>query len=86
MPTLYQIILIALATAFIVLLLNKTERRYKLRDWFDLKGINLVAKMLDCDFCLCFWVSVALTIFAAAKDPTLIFIPIYSTPIARFLL
>lgn len=86
MPTLYQIIMVALAVAFIVLLLTKTGWRYELRDWFDLKGISLIAKMLDCDFCLCFWASVLLTAFIAFKEPSLIVIPIYSTPIARFLL
>lgn len=86
MSTLYQIILVALATAFIILFLNKTEWRYELRDWFDSKHISLIAKMLDCDFCLCFWISVFLTTFIATKDPSLIFTPFYSTPIARYLL
>lgn len=78
--------MVALGAAFIILFLNKTNWRYKLRDWFDRMQSPLIAKMLDCDFCLCFWVSVLLTAFVAYKDPTLIFIPIYSTPIARFLL
>lgn len=92
MSEVYQIIalaiLISLIVAFIVLFLNKTTIRYKLRDYADLYKVSLIAKMLDCDFCLCFWLAVVLSIFVFLLFGNLLFlfIPILSTPISRFLL
>jgi len=92
MPTLYQIIIFSLLTAFLILYSNKTGIRYKLRDYIDLhfnnKFSNLFSKMLDCDFCLCFWLNLILAIIAIImlQNPNLFFIPVFSTPISRFLL
>lgn len=61
MPTIYQIIIITLAVAFIVLVLDKTSLRYRLRDKCDSKGLNILAELLDCDFCLGFWLAVILS-------------------------
>ena len=88
MPTIYQIILVALITAFIILFLNKTELRTKLRDFFDSKKINLLAELIDCDFCLSFWIClcVALGFMLLSYELTFIFTPFFATPITRFLL
>ncbi len=88
MPTIYKIIIIALLVAFIILFANKSEIRIKLRDFCDEHKMPLIAKMLDCDFCLSFWAGVILSIaFAiATKDISCILIPFLSTPITRFLL
>ena len=88
MPTLYQIIVVALATAFIVLFANKSEIRIKLRDYFDIKRIKLLADMLDCDFCFSFWTSlvIAITLVTITLDFSYIYVPVFSTSITRFIL
>lgn len=88
MPTLYQIIFLTLLTSFILLLLTKTGVRYWLRDFYDSVGFSKIAKMLDCDFCFSFWLSlvVAMLLALMQKDLTWIATPIFSTPLIRILL
>ena len=88
MPTVYQIILLALLAAFILLLLTKTGWRYALRDYYDLTGFSRIAKMLDCDFCFSFWLSLVLATFLAIlhRDLAWVITPIFSTSLTRFLL
>lgn len=87
MPTIYQIIVLALIAAFIVLVMSKTEIRYKLRDWCDEKGLKQIAKMFDCDFCFGFWsaVAVAVVITIVTADIGWLISPFLSAPITRFL-
>lgn len=87
MPTIYQIVILALITAFIVLVMSKTEARYKLRDWCDEKGLKQIAKMFDCDFCLGFWsaVAIAIVITIITADIGWLTAPILSAPLTRFL-
>lgn len=88
MPTVYQIIILALLTSFILLFLTKTGYRYTLRDFYDLAGFSKIAKMLDCDFCFSFWLSLGLATFLAIlhRDLAWVITPIFSTPLTRFLL
>jgi hypothetical protein len=95
MPTIYQIIYIVLITAFIILWSMKTEYRYKVRDFFDIqfnrtgkKYFKLISDMLDCDFCLSFWVSLVIAALIAiiTFDFSWLLIPFMSTPLIRFLL
>ncbi len=87
MPTIYQIIVLALIAAFIVLVMSKAETRYKLRDWCDEKGLKQIAKMFDCDFCFGFWsaVAVAIVITIVTADVGWLVSPFLSAPITRFL-
>lgn len=87
MPTIYQIIVLALIAAFIVLVMSKTEARYKLRDKCYEKGLKQIANMFDCDFCFGFWsaVVVAIVITTVTADIGWIIAPILSAPITRFL-
>ena len=87
MPTIYQIIVLALIAAFIVLVMRTTETRYKLRDWCDEKGLKQIAKMFDCDFCLGFWsaVAIAIVITVITADIGWLTTPILSAPLTRFL-
>lgn len=87
MPTIYQIVILALIAAFIVLVMSKTEARYKLRDRCDEKGLKQIAKMLDCDFCFGFWsaVVVAIVITIVTADVGWLVSPFLSAPITRFL-
>lgn len=88
MSEIYKIIMVALAAAFTILVLTKTGLRDKTRDAFDIKRIVFMAKMIDCDFCLSFWLSLSICVSAAIStgDNTWLVIPIFSTPITRFLL
>lgn len=88
MPTLYQIIIVALIAAFIILYANKSEIRIKLRDFCDEHKLSLIAKMFDCDFCLSFWTSLAISIVIAliTKDTEYLLVVPLSTPIIRFLI
>jgi hypothetical protein len=87
MPTLYQIILIALFSAFVELFMSKSGVRYWLRDQCDDIDFTIIAKMLDCDFCLGFWLSVIISIAMVliTLDPSYIYVPLFATPIIRFL-
>ena len=78
MSEIYKIVMVALSAAFTILVFTKTGLRDKLRDAFDVKCIAFMAKMIDCDLCIS---GAILT-----GDITLLVIPIFSTPITRFLL
>ena len=88
MSEIHKIILTALIVAFAILVLTKTGLRDKARDAFDLKGIKFMAEMIDCDLCLSFWLSVCTCISTAiySGDISWIYVPVFSTPITRFLL
>ena len=87
MPTLYQTIIIALIAAFAILFLGKTGLRTKLRDLCDKAKLSLIAEMLDCDFCISFWVCALLVIIAylLGYDINLI-IFICAPPITRYII
>ena len=87
MPTLYQIILIALFSTFVELFMSKSGFRYWLRDQCDNIDFTIIAKMLDCDFCLGFWLSVIISIAMVliTLGPSYIYVPVVATRIVRFL-
>jgi len=87
MSTLHQTIIVALLAAFIILLLGKTGIRTKLRDFHDKIGIHIVAEMLDCDFCLSFWMCFIITLcmWRLCWEPHA-FVIFCAPPITRYLL
>lgn len=88
MPTIYQIIITALIASFLILFATTSNIRYLIRDWCDVKKLSLIAKMLDCDFCFSFWANFIIAVILAIimQDTSYLFIPMFSTPITRFLL
>lgn len=88
MPTIYQIIIVALLVAFIVLATSISGIRDKARDWCDKYNAPIIAKMLNCDFCFSFWtgILISLVLVMITKDASYMIIPILSTPITRLLL
>lgn len=82
MPTLYYVI--PLLSAFIILLIGKVG----LRDYIIAHSSKLISKLFDCDFCLSWWTSVALTLVAYifVGDTNLFIIPFIATPIIRVLI
>ena len=87
MSEIHQIVIVALLSTFIVLFIGKTGLREKMRNHFDSIGATLIASMLDCDFCLSFWVCLILSItfWIIFKDMSIV-VPICATPITRYLL
>lgn len=81
---LIDIIIIALISAFIILLITKIG----LRDFVIEQGPKLISKMFNCDFCLSFWANVFVAFFMAAVLGflPLIAVPIFATPITRILI
>lgn len=86
MPTLYQIILVALGTTFIIIFLTKTLLRDKLRDFFDNHKLNILAELVECDFCFGFWAAFVISIILAifSQDSRCLFIPLFASPLIRF--
>ena len=84
MTMLLALIYIALAAAFVILLIGKLG----VRDSIIARAPKLISKLFDCDFCLSFWTSVILAIILAIffSEFNILFIPIISTPITRILI
>lgn len=91
MSTLYSIILllalsacVALISAFSILLLAKLGAR----DLIIAKAPKLISDLFQCDFCLNFWISFILASISALYfgRPIYFIIPIFSTPLGRFLI
>lgn len=87
MLAIYQIIVVALIAAFIILFLGKTGLRTKLRDYYDKIGISILADMLDCDFCLSFWTCLVVAMFLWTFGYKPDFLVLFcAPPITRYLL
>lgn len=78
------LIYIALAAAFVILLIGKLG----IRDNIIAKAPKLISQLFDCDFCLSFWTSLILAVILAIffREMNILFIPIVSTPITRILI
>ena len=78
------LIYVALAAAFVILLIGKLG----IRDNIIVKAPKLISQLFDCDFCLSFWTSVILAVILAIffREMNILFIPIISTPITRILI
>lgn len=76
--------LVASATAFILLFLQKIG----VIEQVQIRASKLISKLFSCHFCLSFWTAFVLALFLAMyfRDSTLLFIPIFSAPITRRLL
>lgn len=78
------LIYIALAAAFVILLIGKLG----IRDNIIAKAPKLISQLFDCDFCLSFWTSLILAVILAIffREMNILFIPIISAPITRILI
>lgn len=79
-----NVIFIALLSSFVILLIGKVGAR----EHIIINGNFLLSKLFSCDFCLSFWVSlfISVTVSVATNDMTLLFAPLFSTPITRILI
>ena len=77
------IALVALMAAFIVLLVKK----WGWAEWMQIHGDKYLSKLFSCDLCMSFWAAmcVGLVLMCWNNDNTLIFVPMFTTPISRML-
>lgn len=75
------IVLVALAAAFLVLLMNKLG----FVEWMQVHGDRILSQMFSCMFCLSFWTCTALMCVLACwyDEPMLFFCGTLSAPITR---
>ena len=81
---LISIILIALASAFVLTLAYK----WGIIEWMQVHGDKIISQMANCDFCLSFWsnVIVCMVVMLVVDDMTVGLAPLFSTMITRKLL
>ena len=81
---LFIVIMVALASAFVVLLMKK----WGVTEWMQVHGDRISSELFSCDFCLSFWTSLlfVFVIVAVTDDTSYMTIPLVSTPIARLML
>ena len=84
MPALHQIVIVALIAAFTILFIS----RIGLRDFIIMHSPKPISELFSCDFCLCFWIGLTITLIAhfVVGWPFTFILPACSTPIARYLL
>jgi flagellar biosynthesis protein FliQ len=77
-------VLVAMLAGWLILLLGKTG----LREWGQVHAPKLVAKMLECDFCLSWWTCLAIILLwvIATGDVRLVLGAFAATPIARYII
>ena len=81
---LFIVIMVALAAAFVILLIKKLGWA----EWMQIHGYRITSELFSCDFCMSFWAGVILLAFVAGynNDGWLIFYAVCTTPITRMLL
>ena len=79
----YVIVLVALAAAFVVLLVKK----WGINEWMQIHGDKYIAQLFSCDLCMSFWAAVIPSMAVALVTDCGIYmaVPIFSTPISRML-
>ena len=79
----YVIVLVALAAAFVVLVMKK----WGITEWMQIHGDEYMSKLFGCDLCMSFWTAVILCLpLCMFFDSGLyMFMPVFSTPITRML-
>lgn len=78
------VLCVAGLAAFIIMFITKVG----LRDYFVANASKLVSQMFSCDFCLCWWTCLVLSIVAAVLTQTWVGVlaALVATPIARRLI
>ena len=83
MEKLAIIIIIALAAAFVVLLVKK----WGMAEWMQVHGDRFTSQLFSCDLCMSFWAA-ALLMFVALffmDEAWLLLVPVFTTPITRMM-
>lgn len=77
------VIMVALAAAFVVLLLKK----WGIAEWYQVHGNEFTSKLFACDLCMSFWCALIMAVALAAvyNEPIFYLVPVFSTPITRMI-
>ena len=79
-----NVVLVALAAAFIVVLVKK----WGIAEWMQVHGNGFVSQLFSCDFCMSWWASVfvmLLSVSFVGDNAVYLLAPVLATPIARYL-
>ena len=81
---LFEIIIVALLAAFMIILANK----WGLIEHLQIHGNKFFNELANCNFCLSFWVGyiISVTFLIITGDFIFLLIPFFSTPLTRILL
>lgn len=83
MKILILVCFVSAFTAWFITVVTKFGWRDKI---IATTNFELLAKMLQCDFCFSFWTAVACSIILAFFSPAYLVIPFFSAPISRKIL
>jgi len=79
----FIIVLVSLASAFVVLLLKK----WGIAEWMQIHGDRYTSQLFACDLCMSFWTACLLCLCVCLVTDCGLYmgIPVFSTPISRML-
>lgn len=77
------IIMVALAAAFVVLLVKK----WGIAEYMQVHGNGFTSRLFSCDLCMSFWASLLVMSFAVffVDEPWMLTVPLFSTPLTRMM-
>lgn len=81
---LFTIVVVALAAAFVVLLVKK----WGIAEWYQINGDGFTSRLFSCDLCMSFWAAVMLLPLVAiyiCGDMWILTVPVFSTPLTRLM-
>ena len=83
MNTMELLLIVALAAAFVVLLVKK----WGIAEWMQIHAGEFFSKLFSCDLCMSFWACVIITavVVVYERDLTLVLLPVVTTPVTRML-
>ena len=77
------IFLVALAAAFVVLVVKK----WGWAEWMQIHGDKFLSKLFSCDLCMSFWAGLFISVAFVCwyDDPIYMIMPVFTTPVTRML-
>lgn len=77
------ILIVALAAAFVVLLVKK----WGVAEWMQIHGDKYSSQLFSCDLCMSFWAAMLISFAFVCwyDDAVYVLIPVFSTPVTRML-
>ena len=83
LPSFKLIILVALAAAFVVMVVKK----WGWAEWMQIHGDKFLSKLFSCDLCMSFWAGLFISFAFVCRydDPIYLIMPVFTTPLTRML-
>ena len=84
---LFQTVMMTMIVASITAFLLLAAYKMGIVEYLQVHGNKLVSEMAHCDFCMCWWLSVAVSVvfLVVTMDFLCLGIPFLSTPLARWI-